>query len=257
MASTGVAVGIEEVRAWGKQLDEVARRIGGRFPRSETRDRVRSYLAGLLGPVQRKNSWQVAERIGDADPYGLQYLMGRAEWDPDAVRDDLREYVVGTLGDPESVLILDETGFLKKGTKSAGVARQYTGTAGRIENAQVGVFLAYASPHGTALIDRALYLPREWADDADRCRAAGIPEGTGFATKIALAKDMLGRALDAGVPSAWVTVNSRVAVDSGKCTRVPLSATSGMFAGLSRKRAASSGCSVNPPSRVMPIGMTR
>ena len=205
MARTGVAVGIEEVRAWGKQLDEVARRIGGRFPRSETRDRVRSYLAGLLGPVQRKNSWQVAERIGDADPYGLQYLMGRAGWDPDAVRDDLREYVVGTLGDPESVLILDETGFLKKGTKSAGVARQYTGTAGRIENAQVGVFLAYASPHGTALIDRALYLPREWADDADRCRAAGIPEGTGFATKIALAKDILGRALDAGVPSAWVT----------------------------------------------------
>ena len=163
-------------------MGAAARRGGapdrGAVPRSETRDRVRAYLAGVLGPVQRKNSWQVADQIGDADPYGVQYLMGRADWDPDSVRDDLRDYVVATLGDPGAVLILDETGFLKKGTRSAGVARQYTGTAGRVENAQVGVFLAYASRHGTASLDRALYLPEEWAGDPDRCEAAGIPEGT-------------------------------------------------------------------------------
>ena len=205
MTSTRPVVGLEDVRDWGRELDVVARRIGARFARSETRDRVRAYLAGLLGPVQRKNSWQVAEQIGDADPYGVQHLMGRADWDPDEVRDDLRGYVVGALGDPEAVLILDETGFLKKGTHSAGVARQYTGTAGRIENAQVGVFLAYSSRHGTAFLDRALYLPKEWTDDPKRCERAGIPEGTAFATKPQLAKAMLKRAFEAGVPTAWVT----------------------------------------------------
>src|SRR3954466_2720271 len=191
MASTGSAVRPEDVRDWGQQLDEVARRIGARFPRSETRDRGRPSLVGLLGPAQRKNAWQLAEQIGDADPYGVQYLMGRADWDPDAVRDDLRAYVVETLGDPDAVLVLDETGFLKKGAHSAGVARQYTGTAGRIENAQVGVFLAYAGRHGTAFLDRALYLPEEWTDDPDRCEEAGIPPGTAFATKPRLAKLML------------------------------------------------------------------
>jgi SRSO17 transposase len=205
MASTGSAVGPEDVREWGRHLDEVAWRIGGRFPRSETRVRVRAYLVGLLGPVQRKNAWQLAEQIGDGDPYGVQYLMGRSEWDPDSVRDDLRGYVVETLGHPEAVLVLDETGFLKKGTRSAGVARQYTGTAGRIANAQVGVFLAYASPHGTAFLDRALYLPEEWTKDPKRCEQAGIPQETPFATKIKLAKAMLQRAFQAGVPAAWVT----------------------------------------------------
>jgi SRSO17 transposase len=215
MARISSAVCTEDVRAWGQQLDELARRIGARFSRSETRDRVRSYLIGLLGPVQRKNAWQVAEQIGDADPYGVQYLMGRSEWDPEAVRDDLRDYVVEALGDPDAVLILDETGFLKKGTKSAGVARQYTGTAGRIENAQVGVFLAYASRHGTAFLDRALYLPKEWTDDPGRCRAAGIPEETAFATKPALAKAMLARAFAAGVPAAWVTGDEVYGGDGG------------------------------------------
>jgi SRSO17 transposase len=205
MANTGIAVRPEDVRDWGQQLDEVARRIGARFPRSETRDRARAYLVGLLGPVQRKNAWQVAEQIGDADPYGVQYLMGRSEWSPDEVRDDLRDYVVEELGDPEAVLVLDETGFLKKGTKSAGVARQYTGTAGRIENAQVGVFLAYTSRHGTAFLDRALYLPKEWTDDPKRCEQAGIPGGTDFATKPRLARQLLERAFQAGVPVAWVT----------------------------------------------------
>jgi SRSO17 transposase len=215
MAATGSVVPTRDVHEWGQQLDEVARRIAARFPRSETRDRVRAYLVGLLGPVQRKNAWQLAEQIGDADPYGVQYLMGRSQWDPDAVRDDLRDYVVGALGDPEAVLILDETGFLKKGTKSAGVARQYTGTAGRIENAQVGVFLAYASRHGAALIDRALYLPREWTDDPDRCRAAGVPSGTAFATKPGLARAMLERAFAAGVPAAWVTGDEVYGGDGG------------------------------------------
>ncbi|WZO97488.1 IS701 family transposase [Isosphaeraceae bacterium EP7] len=205
MASTDAAFSPEDVHDWGRQIDEVARRIGARFPRSETRDRVRAYLIGLLGPVQRKNAWQVAEQIGDETPYGVQYLMGRADWDPDSVRDDLRAYVVETLGDPDAVLILDETGFLKKGTKSVGVARQYTGTAGRIENAQVGVFLAYASRHGVAFLDRTLYLPEEWAGDPGRCKAAGVPEKTAFATKIRLARAMLERAFKAGVPAAWVT----------------------------------------------------
>ena len=175
MASTGPVVTPEDIREWGQQLDAVARRIGARFARSETRDRARAYLVGLLGPVQRKNAWQLAEQIGDADPYGVQHLLGRSDWDPDEVRDDLRAYVVEALGDPDAVLILDETGFLKKGQHSAGVARQYTGTAGRIENAQVGVFLAYAGRHGTAFLDRALYLPQEWTDDPDRCRGAGVP----------------------------------------------------------------------------------
>jgi len=215
MASTGSVVGPEDVRQWGQQLDEVARRIGARFPRSETRDRVRAYLVGLLGPVQRKNAWQVAEQIGDPDPYGVQYLMGRSEWDPDAVRDDLRGYVIETLGDPDAVLILDETGFLKKGTHSAGVARQYTGTAGRIENAQVGVFLAYASRHGTAFLDRALYLPEEWTDDPGRCAGAGVPEGTAFATKPWLARLMLERVSKAGVPAAWVTGDEVYGSDGG------------------------------------------
>jgi SRSO17 transposase len=205
MASTGSAFRPEDVHDWGRQIDEVAGRIGARFPRSETRDRVRAYLVGLLGPARRKNAWQVAEQIGDETPYGVQYLMGRADWDPDTVRDDLRGYVVETLGDPDAVLILDETGFLKKGTKSAGVARQYTGTAGRIENAQVGVFLAYAGRHGTAFLDRALYLPEEWTEAPERCEAAGVPEGTAFATKIKLARAMLERAFKAGVPAAWVT----------------------------------------------------
>ncbi len=136
MAGIGSVIREEDVRRWGHQLDTVAHRIGARFARSETRDRVRAYLIGLLGPAQRKNSWQLAEHIGEGAPYGVQHLLGRSEWDPDAVRDDLRAYVVETLGDPDAVLILDETGFLKKGTHSAGVSHQYTGTAGRIENAR-------------------------------------------------------------------------------------------------------------------------
>jgi SRSO17 transposase len=215
MTSIGAVVRPEEIRDWGHQLDSVALRIGARFARSETRDRVRAYLIGLLAPVQRKNSWQLAEQIGDDRPYGVQHLLGRSDWDPDEVRDDLRAYAVEALGDPDAVLILDETGFLKKGTHSAGVARQYTGTAGRIENAQVGVFLAYASRHGTAFLDRALYLPKEWTDDPGRCEKAGVPEGTAFATKPRLARQMLERAFKAGVPAAWVTGDEVYGSDGG------------------------------------------
>ncbi len=159
----------------------------------------------MLAGAERRNGWQLAEAAGEATPYGMQRLIASATWDADAVRDDLRAYVVEHLGTPDGVLIVDETGFLKKGDKSAGVQRQYSGTAGRIANCQVGVFLAYASPRGHAFLDRALYLPQAWCDDRPRCRAAGIPDTVPFRTKPALARQMLERTLDAGVPAAWVT----------------------------------------------------
>src|ERR671929_1344878 len=189
---------------WARGLDEVVGRIAPRFARAEPRRRASAYLRGLLAPVERKNGWQLAEAAGDATPDGVQDFLSRMRWDADAVRDDLRAYVVEHLGDPEAVLVLDETGFLKKGDKSAGVQRQYSGTAGRIENCQVGVFLGYASRHGQALIDRALYLPKGWTGDAVRRAAAGIPDAVGFATKPKLGLAMLERALAAGVPFAWV-----------------------------------------------------
>jgi SRSO17 transposase len=159
---------------------------------------------GLLSPVERKNGWQLAEQLHERGPHGVQRLLNAADWDADAVRDDLRAYVVDHLGDPHAVLIVDETGFLKKGTKSAGVARQYSGTAGRRENCQVGVFLAYASRQGCAFLDRALYLPEEWAADPARRAEAAIPRTVSFATKGRLARDMLQRAFAAQVPAAWV-----------------------------------------------------
>ncbi len=173
--------------------------------RSESRQQALAYLQGLLGPVERKNSWQLAEAAGDDTPYRMQRLLSSADWDADLVRDDLRAYVVEHLGDPEGVLVMDETGFLKKGTKSAGVQRQYSGTAGRTENCQIGVFLAYASPQGRCFLDRELYLPREWANDGERRREAGVPDSVTFRTKPELAREMLERALGAGVPVAWVT----------------------------------------------------
>ncbi|MGF1473255.1 MAG: IS701 family transposase [Rubrobacteraceae bacterium] len=190
-------------------LEDLHHRIANRFVRSEVRERVIRYLAGLLGDVGRKNGWQMAEAIGEDRPRGVQHLLNDAHWDPHAVRDDLREYVVEHLGDEKSgVLIVDETGFLKKGEKSVGVARQYTGTAGKRENSQVGVFLCYASDAGTAFIDRELYLPREWTDDAERLQEAGVSEEVGFATKGKLAKRMLGRAFEAGVPARWVVADT-------------------------------------------------
>src|SRR5215813_4196961 len=155
----------DTVREWLLWMTEVERRIGPRFPRRDARRRAWAYLRGLLSPVERKNGWQLAEVNGDATPYGVQHLLGRAQWDADALRDDLRPYVVEHLGAPQAVLVVDETGFLKKGQHSAGVARQYSGTAGRIENCQIGVFLAYASSWGHALLDCALYLPQDWIND--------------------------------------------------------------------------------------------
>jgi hypothetical protein len=201
------AADIQEVRAWAAGLDAVHARIAGRFARAEPRRRALAYLRGLLSNVGRKNGWQLAEHAGEATPDGMQRLLATADWDPDRVRDDLRAYVVEHLGDPGAVLVADETGFLKKGTTSVGVQRQYSGTAGKVDNCQLGVFLAYASPKGRAMIDRELYLPERWTDDPARCRAAKVPEEIGFRTKPQLAQLMLERALDAGVPAAWVTAD--------------------------------------------------
>ncbi|HEY6423700.1 MAG TPA: IS701 family transposase [Pseudonocardiaceae bacterium] len=161
-------------------------------------------MLGLLSGLERKNCWTIAEQRGQRSPDGLQHLLARARWDADAVRDDLRGYVVDAFGDDAAVLVVDETGDLKKGEKSVGVQRQYTGTAGRIENAQVAVYLTYAAPRGHAFIDRALYLPRSWADDQPRRDAAGVPADAAFATKPALATAMISRAVQAGVPAGWV-----------------------------------------------------
>jgi SRSO17 transposase len=193
------------VEQWAAEVQVVGERIGRRFGRREPRQRAVAYLRGLLSDTERKNGWQLAEYLGEATPDGVQHLLARADWDADAVRDDLVGYVHEHLGDPGGVLIADETGFVKKGTKSCGVARQYTGTAGRIENAQVGVFLAYAAANGHAFLDRALYLPKEWADDRARCDAAGVPRDVGFATKPQLAERMIRRARRLGVRAAWVT----------------------------------------------------
>ena len=209
-----MAVGraVDPWRGIGRWIDAVADlhgRIAHRFARSEVRDRARRYLVGLLERVDRKNGWQLAEAMGETGPRGVQRLLSAATWDADAVRDDLRAYVVDHLSDPASgVLIIDDTGFIKKGDKSCGVGRQYTGTVGDTANAQVGVFLAYASEKGAAFVDRALYLPRGWTDDPERCHEAGIPATVRFATKLTLAQRMLARAFAAGVPATWVTADS-------------------------------------------------
>jgi SRSO17 transposase len=190
------------------EFDALFARIAPAFARPEVRHRAHSYLAGLFAPVPRRNAWQLAEHLGEFTPDGVQRLLNAARWDADRVRDDLRAYVVEHLGDPRAVLVVDETGFLKKGEKSVGVQRQYSGTAGRVENCQIGVFLAYASPKGRTFLDRELYLPKEWGQDQERRREAGVPEEVAFATKPQLARRMLERAREAGVPAAWVTGDS-------------------------------------------------
>jgi SRSO17 transposase len=203
----GATPEIAEVQAWAAGLEALHARIAPRFARAEPRRRVLAYLRGLLGNVARKNGWQLAEHAGERTPDRMQRLLSTADWDPDLVRDDLRAYVVEQLGDPDGVLVVDETGFLKKGTTSVGVQRQYSGTAGKVDNCQLGVFLAYASPKGRAFIDRELYLPRAWTNDPARCHTARVPEQVGFRTKPQLARVMLQRALDAGVPASWVTAD--------------------------------------------------
>ena len=209
MDGTACALGLTAITRCTDAWAELQGRIAHRFARAEARERAGRYLAGLLERVERKNGWQLAEAIGETGPRGVQRLLSAASWDADGVRDDLRDYVVDHLGDAATgVLVVDETGFLKKGRKSCGVARQYSGTAGATANCQVGVFLAYASAEGAAFIDRALYLPREWTDDPTRRAEAGVPEETHFATKIALAKGMLERAFAAAVPAGWVAADA-------------------------------------------------
>jgi SRSO17 transposase len=192
-------------------------RIAGRFARVEPRRRARALVLGLLSGLRHKNCWTIAEQAGDATPDGMQHLLAAARWNAGDVRDDVRACVVEHLGCAEAVLVLvvDETGDVKKGSASAGVQRQYSGTAGRVENCQVAVFLSYASPAGHALIDRELYLPGSWTADHARCAAAGIPEKTVFAAKPKLARRMIGRALDAGTPAAWVTGDEVYGADPG------------------------------------------
>lgn len=180
-------------------------KVADRFARVEPRRRARAFVLGLLADLPRKNCWTIAEHVGDASPSGMQHLLSRAPWDADQVRDDIRDFVVDNLSDETAVLVVDETGDLKKGAESVGVQRQYTGNAGRIENSQVWVYLVYSASVGHAAIDRRLYVPRSWTQDPDRCRAAGIPDDLRFATKPALATEMIAKALDAGVQAAWVT----------------------------------------------------
>src|SRR2546421_12637844 len=196
------------IRQSAQALAEVVVRIGSHFGRAEVRKRVGRYLQGLLASVERKNGWQMAEELGEANAHGVQRLLEEADWDEEAVRDEVRTYVIEQLGEAAGILVVDETGFVKKGKQSAGVARQYSGTAGRRENSQIGVFLSYASSKGAAFIDRALYLPQEWTQDRVRCREAGIPDEVEFATKGELAKRMLARAFAAGVPAEWVVADT-------------------------------------------------
>src|SRR6266568_2027259 len=203
----------EAAGRWAAYLDEVHAHIAGRFARSEQRQRARAYVQGLLSPIERKNGWQLAEAAGEANPYGYQELLSRALWDPDEVRDDVLDLVREKLADPAAVVVIDETGFVKKGTKSVGVAPQYSGTAGKTGNCQIGVFLAYAAQRGQVLMDREIYLPQVWTDDRERCQEAGVPETVEFATKLVLARRMLERVLEHGLPFAWVTADSVYGAD--------------------------------------------
>lgn len=209
------AIHLDDVSSWPSHFDSLFDRVGAVFPRSDLRHQARGYVRGLLASLDRKNSWQLAEHLGHDKPFGLQRLLSRASWDADALRDELLRYACDHLGANEdradAVLIVDETGVLKKGTKSVGVQRQYSGTAGehsaspgRIENCQVGVFLALSTRTGHALIDRALYLPESWCDDRTRCDEAGVPDDVGFKIKPQLAMEMIGHALDAGVKPDFV-----------------------------------------------------
>lgn len=193
---------------WERELAALKERLAPVLRRRELKETGGAFLDGLLSGIERKTGWLMAEQAGLERPYRMQSLLGRSSWSADELRDLVRSYVVDALGDADGVLVVDETGFLKKGDRSVGVARQYSGTAGRIENCQVGVFLAYASRFGQALIDRRLYLPEAWARDAVRRAKAKVPEEIAFATKIAIARDMIAAALDAGAPCRWVLADA-------------------------------------------------
>ena len=199
---------------WHQELARLKERVAPIFGRRESRETSGAFIEGLLSGIARKTGWMLAEQAGAARPYRMQSLLGRSRWEADALRDWVRDYVIEALGDGNGVLVVDETGFLKKGTHSVGVARQYSGTAGRIENCQVGVFLAYASRLGQALIDRRLYLPEVWAADGARRRRVQVPQSVEFATKPQIACDLIGSALDAGTPCAWVLADALYGADS-------------------------------------------
>ena len=197
-----------DLHTWAAELDVVGAKLAPRFERAEPRGRVLAYLTGLLSNTERKNSWQLAELAGEASPDGMQRLLSTAHWDADAVRDDLVAYVLEHLADPQAVLVLDETGFVKKGSKSVGVAAQYCGAVGKVANCQIGVFLAYATAAGPVLLDRELYLPKAWTEDAQRRQEAGVPPQVSAQTKPALGQALLERAFAAGVRAAWVRADS-------------------------------------------------
>lgn len=199
---------MDEIEVWEGQLTALLDRMAGLFRNSRGRARLASYVRGLLGGAERKNGWQLAEAAGEATPYAIQQFLLRDGWDLEGLGRETRRYVMETLGDPDGVLVGDETGFLKKGRHSVGVQRQYSGTAGRVENCQIGVLLGYASRHGRALLDRELYLPESWTSDPERCRKARVPEGTSFKTKPALLGAMLTRSLAEGVPARWVAADA-------------------------------------------------
>jgi len=204
-----VGVAVEDaLELWAASLREVKQRIRPLFPQERVAASAGLFLDGLLGPERRKTGWMRAEAAGDPGPWRQQAILGRGRWEADALRDLARDYAVESLADPGAVLVLDETGFPKQGKASCGVARQYTGSAGKITNCQIGVFAAYASRHGHAFVDRALYLPKTWADDRARLAAAHVPPGTAFATKPRLALAMIERAVAAEVPFAWVAADS-------------------------------------------------
>jgi SRSO17 transposase len=204
----------QEIQGWHAGLDALHARIAHRFHRAEVRERAKRYLVGLLGRVERKNGWQLAEYLREAGPQGVQRLLNKARWNADEVRDDLRAYVIEHLGASEGVLIVDETSFPKEGTKSVGVKPQYCGRTGEIENCQVGVFLAYASSRGSSFLDRELFLPEDWVQDQGRRIEAGVPYSIDFAKKADLARAMLERAFAAGVPESWVTGDAQYGEDT-------------------------------------------
>ena len=190
--------------AWEEELHGLKQRIGCVFARCAVRESAGLFLDGVLSGIERKTRWLMAEQAGLSKPYRIQSLLGRGRWDADALRDVLHDYVVEAIGDPAGVLVVDETGFLKQGKHSVGVSRQYSGTAGRVENSQIGVFLSYASRFGHSLIDRQLYLPKNWAEDPERRRKAGVPDDVAFKTKPEMAQEMIAKVLDRGLPCAWV-----------------------------------------------------
>src|SRR5689334_12100488 len=193
---------------WALSLREVKDRMRPVFTQDRVAASTNAFLDGLLGPERRKTGWMRAEAAGDKGPWRQQAILGRTRWEADALRDIVRDYIVETLADPDAVLVFDETGFLKQGKASCGVARQYTGSAGKITNCQIGVFAAYVSCHGHGFIDRSLYLPKSWTGDPPRMGAAHVPSGAKFATKPQLASGMIERAIAADVPFRWVAADS-------------------------------------------------